>query len=85
MRTGKAVFLFLLLTGFYLLHQDSWNWKKHEPLLFGFLPPGLAYHVGYSIAASLVMAILVRVAWPRHLENVEPEQPRNPESSRAHE
>jgi len=40
--------------------------------LFGFLPIGLAYHAGYSILASILMAVLVWLAWPRHLESAPP-------------
>ena len=69
----KCCLLTLLVVGVYLLHQDVWNWRKTDPLLFGFLPVGLAYHAGYSILASVLMAILVKFAWPRHLENVQPE------------
>jgi hypothetical protein len=50
------------------LHQDLWNWRLARPLLFGFLPPGLAYHAGYTLAAAALMAILVKFAWPSHLE-----------------
>lgn len=63
----KPILLTLLVTGLYLLHQDYWNWKSIEPLVLGFLPIGLAYHVGYSIAAALTMAVLVRFAWPKDL------------------
>jgi len=56
----------------YFLHQDFWNWTKAEPLVFGFLPVGLAYHAGYSIWAAVLMAVLVKFAWPKHLENIEP-------------
>jgi hypothetical protein len=38
--------------------------------VFGFLPVGLAYQAGYSILASLLMAVLVKFAWPHHLEQV---------------
>jgi hypothetical protein len=62
----KRILLTLLVMGFYVLHQDSWNWDK-AGLLFGFLPIGLAYHAGYSIAAACLMALLVRLAWPSHL------------------
>jgi len=65
--------LLVLVVGVYLLHQDFWNWKKADPLIFGFLPVGLAYHAGYSILASITMAVLVKFAWPSHLENVQPE------------
>jgi hypothetical protein len=71
MKASKVFFLTLLILAVYVLHQDFWNWKKTEPLVFGFLPIGLAYHVGFSILAAILMAILVMVAWPRHLEDVE--------------
>jgi len=64
----KKLLLFLLVAGVYILHQDFWNWKQAEPLIFGFLPIGLAYHAGYSILASILMALLVKFAWPHHLE-----------------
>jgi hypothetical protein len=72
MSAGKKVFVTLLILVVYVLHQDSWNWTKSEPLVFGFLPIGLAYHAGYSILAAITMAILVKVAWPKHLEDVQP-------------
>lgn len=74
MRRATKTLLFLMVLVMYVLHQDFWNWRKHEPLIFGFLPIGLAYHAAYSFAASVMMAILVRWAWPQHLENVEPVQ-----------
>lgn len=49
------------------LHQDVWLWTN-KTLVFGFLPIGMAYHIGYSFLASLLMALLVRYAWPAHLE-----------------
>lgn len=55
----------------YVLHQDFWNWNAKEPLLFGLLLPGLAYHLGYSVLAALTMALLVKFAWPAHLEDGE--------------
>jgi hypothetical protein len=73
MKRGKILALTLLVSVVYLLHQDFWNWRQAEPLVFGFLPIGLAYQAGYSVLASIMMAILVRFAWPKHLENVQPE------------
>ena len=67
---AKPLLLTLLIFAVYLLHQDFWNWRKVEPLAFGFLPIGLAYQAGYSILAAILMAWLVTVAWPKHLENV---------------
>ena len=67
----KTFLLFLLIAGVYVLHQDNWNWKSTD-LVFGFLPIGLAYHAGYSILAAIMMAVLVKFAWPGHLEQSEP-------------
>jgi hypothetical protein len=74
-RLARTLALLALVTAVYVLHQDFWNWKSIEPLLFGFLPVGLAYHVGYSIVAALMMAVLVRFAWPAHLEKYEAQEP----------
>lgn len=52
----------------YALHQDFWLWREARPLVFGFLPVGLAYHAGFTLAAAALMIVLVRVAWPSHLE-----------------
>jgi hypothetical protein len=64
----KKIALTSLVVGFYALHQDVWNWRKIEPLILGFLPAGLAYHAAYSLGAAVIMAILVRYAWPAGLE-----------------
>jgi hypothetical protein len=69
----KTFLLTALVAAVYVLHQDFWNWKQAKPLVFGFLPIGLAYQAGYSILAAAMMAVLVRAAWPKHLEEVEPE------------
>jgi hypothetical protein len=52
------------------LHHDIWNWKD-KTLVFGFLPMGLAYHIGYALMASFTMFLLVKFAWPSHLEELE--------------
>jgi len=39
---SRKLFLSLMVLAVFLLHQDCWNWKKTEPLVFGFLPVGLA-------------------------------------------
>ena len=63
-----------LLTGLVLLvivlHQDSWFWTD-KTLVFGFIPIGLAYHIGYAFVASATLALLVKFAWPRELESYE--------------
>ena len=58
------------LAALYLLHNDFWLWDDGR-LVLG-LPVGLAYHVGYCIAAAALMTLLVRRAWPGHLEDAAP-------------
>ena len=67
---AKPLLLTVLIIAVYLLHQDFWNWREVEPLMFGFFPIGLAYQAGYSVLAAILMAVLVKVSWPKHLENV---------------
>jgi len=55
----------------YLLHQDFWFWRTARPLVFGFLPVGLAYHAAYTLVIAGVLAWLVRTRWPHHLEDGE--------------
>lgn len=60
----------LLLAGLllYLLHQDFWFWRAATPLVFGFLPAGLFYHLCYTLVICVLMWLLVKHAWPSHLE-----------------
>jgi hypothetical protein len=62
--------LTLIVVVVILLHQDIWFWKDNT-LVLGFLPIGLAYHIFYSCLAALTMWLLVRLAWPTHLEEEE--------------
>ena len=64
------VFLTLVLI---VLHQDWWNWSKVDPLLFNFVPVGIWYHALFCVAAAILLWLFDLLAWPRHLENVEPE------------
>lgn len=64
----RRVLLTLIVAVAYALHQDTWFWETPHPIVFGILPIGLAYHVAYSIAAAGLMWLLVRLAWPSHLE-----------------
>ena len=60
----------LMAAALYALHQDFWFWREARPLVFGFLPIGLFYHIAYTVATSALMFVLVRSYWPAHLENV---------------
>ena len=62
----KLVYGLLVLLA--VLHQDLWWWNSIEPLVFGFDPIGLAYHVGVSIAAGILWALAVHYCWPRDVD-----------------
>jgi hypothetical protein len=64
----KRALLTLAVLALYALHQDVWFWRDARPLVFGFLPIGLFYHACFSVAAALLMGLLVAHAWPEHLE-----------------
>jgi Protein of unknown function (DUF3311) len=64
----KRTLLFLAVLTLYVLHQDFWFWRTAHPLVFGFVPIGLFYQACFSVAASLLMSLLVKFAWPDHLE-----------------
>jgi hypothetical protein len=63
-----AALVGLVIALVYVLHQDVWLWRSARPLVFGFLPAGLAYHAGYTLAISLLMWALVKYRWPSHLD-----------------
>jgi hypothetical protein len=67
----KGLWLALMVIVLYVLHQDVWFWRTAQPIVFGFLPIGLFYHVCYTLAVILVMGLLVKFAWPAQLETIE--------------
>jgi hypothetical protein len=70
----KRTLLATAVAALYALHQDVWLWREARPLVFGVLPPGLAYHAAYTVACALLLGALVRFAWPAHLEDVRREE-----------
>jgi hypothetical protein len=66
--TSRSMLPIAAVCVLYVLHQDLWFWRTARPLVFGFLPVGLAWHAAYCVAVSLFMFWLTRVAWPSHLD-----------------
>jgi hypothetical protein len=56
----------------FALHHDAWLWDDGS-LVLGFLPAGLAWHAGYSVAAGLFWALVVTRAWPTALDDADAE------------
>jgi len=70
-RPGIAVLLAAVALALIVIRFDLWHWKTVEPLLFGFLPVGLWWQAMVSILAAFMMWLMVRLAWPEHLEQAE--------------
>jgi len=71
-RSAARPLLYAALVILLLLHNDLWLWDDAS-LLLG-LPVGMTYHIGYSLAAFLLFLLLVKFAWPRHLEGEDDEE-----------
>jgi Na+(H+)/acetate symporter ActP len=78
----KKALLTLAVLVVYILHQDVWFFHTARPLVFGFVPVGLAYHAAYSVLAALLMWLLVRLAWPSRLEDEAERHERTPPRTR---
>ena len=74
--TAGRNLIIVLALALAVLHQDFWWWDNRvgdttiEPL-FGFLPIGLAWHVGISIGAAVVGWLAITYCWPEDLETPE--------------
>lgn len=64
--TARGI-LYAALVLLLALHQDFWLWNDSGMLLG--LPVGLTYHVVYCLVVAALMALLVRYAWPTHLDS----------------
>jgi hypothetical protein len=69
----KRSLLAIAIIALYLLHQDFWFWRAAAPIVFGFLPVGLFYHICYTLVISALMWALVKYVWPSHLEDEDKE------------
>ena len=75
----RVVVVLLVLLA--VLHQDFWFWNSIEPLVLGFIPIGLAYQIGVSIAAAILWALAVHFCWPPDVDV--PDEPLTPPASGA--
>lgn len=66
----KKPFWILILV-LLILHQDFWFWNDSS-LVAGVMPIGLAYHMGISIAATLLWLAVCLFSWPKDLEDGKP-------------
>ncbi len=57
-------FLLALLT---VVQQIDWDFSA-TPLFAGVIPPGLLFHAGVSVAASVLWLLAVTFCWPQDAE-----------------
>jgi hypothetical protein len=65
-KSGYAV-IAVVFAALFVLHQDVWFWTDRR-IVLGFLPIGLAYHMGFSLATAGLWWLATRIAWPESLE-----------------
>jgi Protein of unknown function (DUF3311) len=68
----RVAWLLVILLLF--LHQDWWQWENDD-LMWDFLPFGLAWHVGISLAAAAFWATACFVWWPDDLDAIAGKSP----------
>ena len=71
-KTFSRWILYIGLVVLFLLHNDFWLWDNPEQVLG--LPIGLLYHIGFCVAAAILMALVVSYAWPRYLRDEDVDQ-----------
>ena len=59
--------LYIALVVLFLLHNDFWFWDNPKVVLG--LPIGLLYHIGFCVAAAILMTLTINYAWPSHLQD----------------
>lgn len=68
------IVVYALIILLVILHQDFWWWHTDKPLVCGFVPIGLAHHVGISLASAVVAALAVRYCWPTNVDTLDAAQ-----------
>ena len=63
--------LYMVIVIVYFLHNDLWLWNN--PTLILGIPIGLFYHIIFCLAASIIMILLIKYAWPNFVEDVDEE------------
>jgi len=58
-----------LLAVLLLLHNDIWFWTDARIVPGVGLPVGMVYHIAYCFAATGMLVLLVKHAWPAHIDD----------------
>lgn len=68
--TWRPATAWLFILALIVLHHDFWQWDRIEPLLWGWAPVALWYHVGVTLLSVAALYLLGHWVWP---------EPPNPE------
>ena len=60
--------ILLLIVVLAVLHQDFWWRYDHRTVVFGFVPVSLAYHIGVSIASTVLWGLACVYLWPKDVD-----------------
>ena len=71
-KTFSRWILYIGLVVLFLLHNDFWLWDNPQRVMG--LPIGLLYHIGFCVAAAILMALVINHAWPQHLRDEDADQ-----------
>ncbi len=61
---SKHIIVSVVLLVYALLHFDLFLWNQIHPIMFGFMPIGLFYHVIYILLFYVILRIIYRIIWP---------------------
>ena len=64
----RKFWIWSLVAFLLIIHQDNWFWTD-DTLVFGFMPVGLLYHAGISVAAACLWFAAVCFIWPEGVEH----------------
>ncbi len=71
-KTFPQWIFYIALVVLFLLHNDFWLWDSPKIMLG--LPVGLLYHIGFCVAAAVLMVLTINYAWSRHLQDEDPDE-----------
>ena len=74
--------LIVLIALLLIFHQDNWYWNDGR-LVWGFMPIGLFYHAGISLAAALVWLLTAIFLCPKEIDATGDAPPRTDASEGA--
>ena len=66
----RKFWIWSLVAFLLIIHQDNWFWTDGT-LVFGFMPVGLLYHAGISVAAACLWFAAILLIWPSGMETTD--------------